>query len=120
MSLSKNFEKHKARKDVEQPKCFGTYEKSIDKDRKKCGFCWFAHDCKAVDPKKAEEAARKAKLEAQKKTEDKAVAEAEDRAASLMKDTKAALDEFKIKYKDDTPYPELKKMLDKALSKDSE
>ena len=66
--LSDNFEKHKARKDVEKPKCIGTYERSIEKDRRKCGFCWFAHDCKAIDPKKAEAAAKKAKKEAGDKT----------------------------------------------------
>lgn len=45
MALSNNFEKEMNRR--ETPECYGTYKKTSELDKKKCGMCWFAHKCKA-------------------------------------------------------------------------
>ena len=48
--LSKNFEVMKDK--LEQPSCFGKYSATSKANNKKCGFCWFSHDCKNIKPKR--------------------------------------------------------------------
>jgi radical SAM protein with 4Fe4S-binding SPASM domain len=63
MGLSKNFEKEVLRRD--KPECFGKFKETSEKDKKKCGMCWFNPYCRSGKPlpRKKEDSTKKPSLD---------------------------------------------------------